>query len=297
MSKKLVYLFLLWAFLIPPQVKAVPILQLGVRTSQGGYGSGEYADYLDWNNPYEEDTARTVGNVILAAGNYGKTCNGNCNKGEICNSGTCNGKTCDKEIIWIGGKCEGTDCTEFKDWTGFGFPDEFDGKGALLFVSVYLKSGSVDDLDTSFTISVDGGSEQEAIFSTNDINSLSWLPPAVLNHDPVKLANAYLFFDIGDFRREQKGMPNFATEEINDNVWGEIKEIELHYLQNQDYQISWAHFDLLAIITTSKGSSIKCAPFSHDVTYVVPEPSSVLLLGFGLLGARLLKRRKVRRLD
>lgn len=64
-------------------------------------------------------------------------------------------------------------------------------------------------------------------------------------------------------------------------------------LLNPDYQI---HFDLYNTAITS-GSDIdvtQFAPFSHDAEsgHKVPEPSSLVLLGFGLMGVALFGRKK-----
>ncbi|MGQ9484652.1 MAG: hypothetical protein ACUVSA_06630 [Desulfosoma sp.] len=85
---------------------AVPTLQVGVWTGAG------YAPYTD--KGFDEDTAFTDAPSpfeILVAGAYGS-------------------KTVD-----LGGQhCEGANCG--RDWSAFGFPDVFNGKGAILLLSV-----------------------------------------------------------------------------------------------------------------------------------------------------------------
>ena len=57
-----------------------------------------------------------------------------------------------------------------------------------------------------------------------------------------------------------------------------------------DEEIDSYHFDLYT--KKADGSIQYFAPFSHDAAATVPEPSTILLLGSGLLGLAFFKRRK-----
>ncbi len=270
---------------------AVPTLQLGAPAGQGD--TGTYADYNDWTSPEEDDTARTSGTTIYAAGSYGVQ----------------------NQPLLIGGQYTGTDGTG-KDWNdndtsySFGFDvSSFKDVGAILLVSIYTDNATLAFQNLKLDRNDDDpdqGSYGPFYTTQTPLNSLSWWPSDyndVGNHEPVKDANAYLFFDIGNFVKSNP-VPNFDDETTgNDN--GSIKILTLSGL---DSKIDWAHFDLLAIVTDKQGesriqSTLANNPFSKDVTWVpngggppniIPEPATLFLFGTGLAGsvAWLRKKRK-----
>lgn len=241
-------------FFVVSQAHAVPVLQVG---APGASGQG-YAPYASQgSNPTEADTAITSGNLLYVAGTY--------------RPGT----------VLLGGKSTATN----QDWTYFGMPAEFNGKGAILVASV--EDGTTGD------ITVDG----LGAFYTS---SISLFPNP---HDPVKSGvSDFLYFDLGNFANNEK-VADFADG--TGAADGEIMELLINVLG-----YDWVHFDVMALMndTTSSGEKkTKVAstgyetdpvnnPGSHDVTWKetqpVPEPGTVMLLGAGAVITAFVRRRK-----
>lgn len=165
------------------------------------------------------------------------------------------------------------------DWSAFGFDSSFDGKGAVLMASV---SNALSDL------TIDGLSA----FFTSTTN----LFPN--EHDPLGSAASFLFFDIGDFAQIANAVSDFACNECT--ATGELKTLTLAGTSEYD----WIHFDVMALVTDTYGEAdlktgVGNNPGSHDVTWTnsatVPEPSTVLLFGLGMMG--LLMVRKAQRTE
>jgi hypothetical protein len=51
------------------------------------------------------------------------------------------------------------------------------------------------------------------------------------------------------------------------------------------------HFDAYAFLDPDHDITVRrVAPFSHDAEYVIPEPTTIVLMGLGLAGAGILRR-------
>jgi hypothetical protein len=257
MRKNLLYLLSLVTVLIVTPAWAIPTLQIGAPA--GIVDTGDYADYQDaLSIPFEEDTAITSGGIIFAAGAYKNNA----------------------ELL-IGGQYTDPDdaSVQGKNWSDFGFNTAFNSARAVLMATI--PDGSLGSEGSFLTVNGSTSFYSTATYKDGfDTKN---------NHAPI-VDQDYFFFDIGDFARNENAVPDFADE--TGAATGEIKTLAI-----ATAGFDWIHFDLLAIITDTKGqSTFDMNPGSHDVTRkdpgggggggfeVVPEPGTFILFGAGLLG-------------
>jgi hypothetical protein len=257
--KPLAIAILLFVFILVFSVSsyAIPTLQLGAPAGPGD--SGIYADYqTSLTNPTESDSAVTGGSTLYAAGTFGP------NTRFLGGAGSLNG------VSW--------------SWADFGYASAFDGRGALLMATV------ADGALGLGSLTVNG---MNPIYTTSGYENGFVVPNPPANHDPIKDQD-YLFFDIGNFINSGS-VPNFVTE--TGSAPGEIKTLSI---ATSGY--SWIHFDVFAIeADVTGGKKIRTTfddvgnPGSKDVTWkenTVPEPTTLALMGLGLLGLAFARARK-----
>lgn len=252
---------------------AVPTLQVGVSDGSGGWLLND----TTLSNPTEEDTVVTSGSSISVAGVYQSS-----------------------SILQIGGQyLTAGDWSSFTDGNGAKdpyYPTQFNGNGAILVASV--PEGDLATALANLTINGLSAIHSDAL--------VSWLPNPPSNHTPAKAdISDFLFFNVGNFANIADQVPDFQSPGTLFD--GEIIDLALAGMGD----LAWIHFDIMAIVTDIDNkseitSNINGNPGSHDVTWKnpggggggggqgspVPEPSTLILLGAGIAGLAIFKRKK-----
>ncbi len=99
--------------------------------------------------------------------------------------------------------------------------------------------------------------------------------------------NRYSFLDIGRLDNDQIGAPHYGFGRIFSPGWGDEMTLDI-VVRGFD----WAHFDAIGV--DSQGRTHTNSQFHDSSYYATPEPSTLSLLGLGLLGIAPLLRRKKR---
>ena len=191
----------------------------------------------------------------------------------------------------MGNTLSGGDYSSLSNTSNLGDLSIFDGKGAIVVVSVPdgTLTTALANLTLDGTLAFSGSATLNDLFP-ND-------------HDPLKdNISDFLFFDVlGDFAKNSGAVPDFSSE--TGAADGEIKTVTVAGMGS----LAWIHFDIVALETSANGPNIVTTfennPGSHDVTWKgdgggggggdedVPEPGMPALLGMGVLAVLLARRR------
>lgn len=129
------------------------------------------------------------------------------------------------------------------------------------------------------------------------INNPTFLPDGLNlnNHYPLKDdVSDFIIFDLFDFGNVESNLYDY-----NADNGGSITQTSQSGEQ-KEYQVTvsgftWVHFDAYGLVTDQQGRRLVATwennPGSHDATFAVPEPSTLLLLGPGLLAFILFRRK------
>jgi len=103
----------------------------------------------------------------------------------------------------------------------------------------------------------------------------------------VSVNSQYSFLDLGRIDNNQINAPYYGFGRVFSPGWGD--ELTLNVVVRG---FEWANFDALGV--DSQGNTFMSSQFHNSSYYATPEPSTLSLLGLGLLGIAPLLRRKKR---
>ncbi|MEW6068547.1 MAG: choice-of-anchor N protein [Nitrospirota bacterium] len=191
-------------------------------------------------------------------------------------------------------------------------------EGVTLLISIpegetgTISISPIDTLDTPELLTTTGQGSASETNPTGDADSdiltditgndgyetLDFLPATFNSHYPLQDdVSDFILFDLYSFDDSESGLYDYNAED------GTITQASQSTGEQKEYLVTitgftWAHFDSYGLETEEKGNNVvttwEINPGSHDATYVIPEPGTLMLMGSGLLGAGLYgwRRRK-----
>jgi hypothetical protein len=179
---------------------------------------------------------------------------------------------------------------------GYWGPDAGGGNEPGILHRPMYKAPAYDYMDCYLAMSVPRNQSGQIFINGVEISAFEkWLnaiptgthpSPSILFNGP-SLKKDYSFLNIGRIDNNQVGALHYGFGCIQTPGWGD--ELTMNVVVRG---FDWAHFDAIGI--DSRGNTITNSQFYDSSYYATPEPSTLSLLGLGLLGIAPLLRRKKR---
>ncbi len=170
------------------------------------------------------------------------------------------------------------------------------GSGSGAIERPMYKVPAYDYMDCYLAMSVPRDQSGQIYVNGVEISAFEkWLDAIPIGTDPSpsifltgpSACQRFSFLNIGRIDNDQVGAMHYGFGRIYSPGWGD--EITMNVVVRG---FDWAHFDAIGV--DSQGRTFTNSQFYDSSYYATPEPSTLSLLGLGLLGLAPLLRRKKR---